>query len=218
MSVIKELFAADVYTALGRGAFYVPQHRLAALPRMNQFTRNDIVALALDEQIRADAPGSTHGLFILSQWMTEYQDLAKLLGCLRDQAPPVAAAAAAAAAGGVGGVGGVGDGRGGGGGGGGGGGDLPDGRPFMDCLEEGWVPQSVRLEGGAVVPILGLMEVLAASRLLADTDVLGGGGKNAGFVVERDGGGHPLAVRVVKVRARAPIAIVAALLLCLVLT
>ena len=66
---------------------------------------------------------------------------------------------------------------------------------------EGWVSQSVRLEGGAVVPILGLMEVLAASRLLADTDVLGGGGKNAGFVVERDGDGHPLAVRVVKVRA-----------------
>ena len=93
MSVIKELFAANVYAALGRGAFYVPQHRLAVLPRMNQFTRNDIVALALDEQIRAAAPGSTHSLFILSQWMTEYQDLAELLGCLRDQAPPVAAAA-----------------------------------------------------------------------------------------------------------------------------
>ena len=75
----------------------------------------------------------------------------------------------------------------------------------MECLEEGWVPQSVRLErGGVVVPILGLMEVLASSRLLADTDVLGGGGKNAGFVVERDGDdgrGRPRAVRVVKVRS-----------------
>ena len=188
VSAITELFAADVYAALGRGAFYVPQHRLAVLPRMNQFTRKNALAVALDEEIRADAPGSTCGLFILSQWVAEYRDLADLGGCLREQAPVVAG--------------------GGGGGGGGGGavaGDLPEGRPFMACLEEGWVPQSVRLERGVVVPILGLMEVLAASRLLADTDVLGGGGKNAGFVVERDGDGRgrPLAVRVVKVRARA---------------
>ena len=187
VSAITELFAADVYAALGRGAFYVPQHRLAVLPRMNQFTRKNALAVALDEEIRADAPGSTCGLFILSQWVAEYRDLADLGGCLREQAPVVAG--------------------GGGGGGGGGGavaGDLPEGRPFMACLEEGWVPQSVRLERGVVVPILGLMEVLAASRLLADTDVLGGGGKNAGFVVERDGDGRgrPLAVRVVKVRAR----------------
>ena len=187
VSAITELFAADVYAALGRGAFYVPQHRLAVLPRMNQFTRDNALAIALDEEIRATAPGSTRGLFILSQWVAEYRDLAELAGCLREQAPAVVVA----------------------------GDDLPApknkkaraaglGRPFMECLEEGWVPQSVRLErGGVVVPILGLMEVLAASRLLADTDVLGGGGKNAGFVVERDGDdgrGRPLAVRVVKVR------------------
>ena len=184
VSAITELFAADVYAALGRGAFYVPQHRLAVLPRMNQFTRDNALAIALDQEIRATVPGSTCGLFILSQWVAEYRDLAELGGCLREHAPAVA-----------------------GGGGGGGGavaGDLPEGRPFMACLEEGWVPQSVRLERGVVVPILGLMEVLAASRLLADTDVLGGGGKNAGFVVERDGDdgrGHPLAVRVVKVRS-----------------
>ena len=50
-----------------------------------------------------------------------------------------------------------------------------------------------------------------------DTDVLGGGARNAGFVVECDGDGHPLAMRVVKVRARVHIvAIVAAV--CLVLT
>ena len=178
VSAITELFAADVYAALGRGAFYVPQHRLAVLPRMNQFTRDNALAIALDDEIRAANPGSTRGLFILSQWVAEYRDLADLGGCLREQAPAVVGAVA---------------------------GDLPEGRPFMACLEEGWVPQSVRLERGVVVPILGLMEVLAASRLLADTDVLGGGGKNAGFVVERDGDdgrGRPLAVRVVKVRVR----------------
>ena len=36
------------------------------------------------------------------------------------------------------------------------------------------------------MPLCGLLELLAASRLLADTDVLGGGLRNAGFVVERD--------------------------------
>ena len=194
VSAITELFAADLYAALGRGAFYVPQHRLAVLPRMNQFTRDNALAIALDEEIRASAPGSTRGLFILSQWVAEYRDLADLEGCLREQAP-----AGALAGGGGGGVGG------GGGAGAVAGGDLAGlGRPFMECLEEGWVPQSVRLERGVVVPILGLMEVLAASRLLADTDVLGGGGKNAGFVVERDGDdgrGRPLAVRVVKARS-----------------
>ena len=34
-----------------------------------------------------------------------------------------------------------------------------------------------------------------------DTDVLGGGGKNAGFVVERDADGLPVAVRMVKIDA-----------------
>ena len=71
VSAITELFAADVYAALGRGAFYVPQHRLAVLPRMNQFTRDNALAIALDEEIRATAPGSTRGLFILSQWVAE---------------------------------------------------------------------------------------------------------------------------------------------------
>jgi hypothetical protein len=89
VSAITELFAADVYAALGRGAFYVPQHRLAVLPRMNQFTRDNALAIALDEEIRATAPGSTRGLFILSRWVAEYRDLAELQGCLREQARAV---------------------------------------------------------------------------------------------------------------------------------
>ena len=71
---------------------------------------------------------------------------------------------------------------------------------FMDCLGVGHVPEHAMVNG-KVVPILGLMEIMAVSRLLGDTDVLGGGGKNAGFVVERDGEGTPLAIRLVKIDA-----------------
>jgi hypothetical protein len=59
---------------------------------MNRFTRKNALAVALDEEIRAAAPGSTRGLFILSQWVAEYRDLAELGGCLQEQAPAVAVA------------------------------------------------------------------------------------------------------------------------------
>ena len=72
--------------------------------------------------------------------------------------------------------------------------------PFMGWLKQGRLPQFARIES-RVVPILGLMEILAASRLLADTDVLGGGGKNAGFVIERNIHEAPVAVRMVKIDA-----------------
>ena len=70
----------------------------------------------------------------------------------------------------------------------------------MDCLKAGHVPQFAEIEG-QWVPIIGLMEILATSRLLADTDVLGGGGKNAGYVIERNDHGQPIAVRAVKIDA-----------------
>jgi hypothetical protein len=77
--------------------------------------------------------------------------------------------------------------------------DADDQEPkrFQACIEAGRVPDYASIEGRRV-PILGLMEVLAASRLVGDTDVLGGGAKNAGFVVESQDG-QPIAVRVVKI-------------------
>lgn len=72
--------------------------------------------------------------------------------------------------------------------------------PFMAFLEQGMVPSFVRIEG-VVVELKGLMELLAVSRLIGDTDVLGGSADNAGYVVERDGEGVPTAVRVVKIDA-----------------
>jgi len=62
----------------------------------------------------------------------------------------------------------------------------------------GHVPEEVEVDGKRL-PLLGLMEVLAVSRLIGDTDVLGGGGKNAGFAMERNVSGTTIAVRIVKI-------------------
>jgi hypothetical protein len=75
----------------------------------------------------------------------------------------------------------------------------PEPRSFQAWVEAGRAPDYASIDGHRV-PILGLMEVLAASRLLGDTDVLGGGSTNAGFVVESQEG-TPVAVRVVKIDA-----------------
>ena len=55
--------------------------------------------------------------------------------------------------------------------------------PFMDFIDQtGSIPSRVLVDGESMV-LRGLMELLAAARLLGDTDCLGGGGKSAGFVV-----------------------------------
>lgn len=65
---------------------------------------------------------------------------------------------------------------------------------------QGQIPEEVEIEG-KLVPLVGLVELLAVARLLGDTDVLGGNADNAGYVVERDAGGTPIAARVVKIDA-----------------
>jgi hypothetical protein len=70
---------------------------------------------------------------------------------------------------------------------------------FTDCLDRGVIPEMLQLEGERRIPILGLMELLAAATVLADVDVLGGSAKNAGFVFEHDEDHTPIAVRVVKI-------------------
>jgi len=76
--------------------------------------------------------------------------------------------------------------------------NLAELNDFMTSLENGKLLEEVMIEG-KTVPLKGLMEVLAASRLLADTDVLGGSGKNVGFVIERTPKGEAIAIRIVKV-------------------
>lgn len=69
---------------------------------------------------------------------------------------------------------------------------------FMVCLERGIVPELVEMEGQQI-PLKGVMSVMAVSRLLADTDVLGGGAKNTGFVVERSEADQVTGIRIVKI-------------------
>ena len=52
---------------------------------------------------------------------------------------------------------------------------------------------------GCIIPVKGIMAMLAVSRLLCDTDCLGDGFKNAGFVVQTDTDGKPVSVRAVKI-------------------
>ena len=60
-------------------------------------------------------------------------------------------------------------------------------------------PPTLARVDGCTVPVHGIEAILAAARLVADTDCLGGGLKNAGFVVRRNALGMPLSVRAVKI-------------------
>jgi hypothetical protein len=193
LSVVLEVAAADAYAALSCCSYYSARNTLAHLPLINEFSQQNELVVALAEGLNASRPPErriTDCVFLLSRLVDEYKNLDELLECLpRDYRPDVGGCGGAA----------------GGSGAGGAGGGVVDSlpvvvQPFVKCVEAGFAPEYARVEG-VVVPILGLMEVLAAARLLGDTDVLGGSGKNAGFVIERDEGSRrPVAVRVVKVR------------------
>ena len=60
-------------------------------------------------------------------------------------------------------------------------------------------PPTLTRVDGCTVPVHGIEAILAAARLVADTDCLGGGFKNAGFVVRRNAIGMPLSVCAVKI-------------------
>ena len=60
------------------------------------------------------------------------------------------------------------------------------------------IPTEIKTTDGRVMPLRGLIALLAASRLLMDIDVLGDSLKNAGYTVQADSKGHSYA-QVVKV-------------------
>lgn len=78
--------------------------------------------------------------------------------------------------------------------------DSTEKRSFIQWLGRGILPSYVRIKG-RMLKLVGLEELLAVSRLMADTDILGGRADNAGFVLEHDEKGEPVAARVVKIDA-----------------
>ena len=60
-------------------------------------------------------------------------------------------------------------------------------------------PPTLALVDDHEVPVKGIMQILAVSRLMGDTDCLGGGFKNAGFIVQKGTDGVPVAVLAVKI-------------------
>jgi hypothetical protein len=163
IDIIQELVGAQMYALLGNGVFYVPEHYLAILDVINQYTKENELALCLmreANQGRAQDKQITQGLHLLSRWIDGYQILAKLEGCYLNESDTTP-------------------------------------KLFLACIKDGFVPEYAEIDGQRV-PILGLMELLAASRLLSDVDVFGNKATKAGFVVERNAEGIPIAVRVVK--------------------
>src|SRR3989338_1554930 len=71
--------------------------------------------------------------------------------------------------------------------------------PFMEAITtHQHLPQTVLIDGQDV-PLIGLIDILAVSRLLADSDVLGGKGDNAGILVYRDPNGQPVVAKAAKI-------------------
>lgn len=63
-------------------------------------------------------------------------------------------------------------------------------------------PEQINGRNGGLVPLVGLLEVLAFAQVIGDTDVLGGSFANTGFAYEQDANGKEIA-RIVKIDAGA---------------
>ena len=71
---------------------------------------------------------------------------------------------------------------------------------FMEYIQEHHRPPDFLLtEEGVLVPLRGLIELLAVGRIVADTDMIGGGGGNAGFKWVCDDDGAIVGAQTVKI-------------------
>lgn len=72
--------------------------------------------------------------------------------------------------------------------------------PFIEYIEQYHrPPETILTPTGISVPLNGFMSLLAVARILADVDVLGGSGGNAGFVWVKNEAGDILGMRIVKI-------------------
>ena len=82
---IKEKIGADCYMALGDNAmdssFNTPPYKLTRLPILNQFTRQDLLAIAIDQRIQSRDGTVVH---VMSQMVPAYHDLCEAKVPYRD--------------------------------------------------------------------------------------------------------------------------------------
>ncbi|KAH3723363.1 hypothetical protein Pelo_17932 [Pelomyxa schiedti] len=111
-----------------------PKTRLASLPVLNPFTKDDEWAKGI-----ADGDPNFKSTFLMSKWMNGYGDI---------------------------------------------------GQQFVDVIiTSGSVSNPTTVSSGSKqVPLLGLMRAAAITKFVADTDFLGGTGKNAGYVIRNENG------------------------------
>ena len=156
---VKEKIGADCYLALSKttmnSSFRCPAYQLTHLPLLNDFTRQDMLAVAIHQSLQRPDALLVH---VLSEMVLGYHDLCDARVRVGNQ---------------------------------------------IRSLEEhltggGAVPNDIQTSDGRVLPLRGLVEVLVASRLLMDVDVLGDSLKNAGFTVQTDTKGEAYA-QVVKI-------------------
>ncbi len=68
--------AAHAYTLLGHGFFYVPKHRLAVMPVVNEFTEHNVLAVAMMQEVnrdRGERDEVTATVHVLSRRMDVYR-------------------------------------------------------------------------------------------------------------------------------------------------
>ena len=83
--MVRELVAAHAYTVLGFGSFYVPKHRLAVMPLLNEFTAAHPVAVAMVQELnrgREQQDQVAESVHLLSRRVAAYQVRARLRVCV----------------------------------------------------------------------------------------------------------------------------------------
>ena len=83
--MVRELVAAHAYTVLGFGSFYVPKHRLAVMPLLNEFTAAHPVAVAMVQELnrgREQQDQVAESVHLLSRRVAAYQVCARLRVCV----------------------------------------------------------------------------------------------------------------------------------------
>lgn len=174
LEVIYEKIGYDFYQVLGEGRFKTPKNYLSRQPIIDQFTRTNRLALYLvgtPDQFR-EAGFSSADATPAEQRITN--ESLRIMSSFVSGYQDFEHGRARSPEGGT--------------------------LTFLEYLETTHrPPESLLTPEGREVPLKGLMALLAVGRVIADTDIIGGSGGNAGFIWVRDPAGEIIAAQAVKI-------------------